>query len=386
MRDIKKAMIAALAVMTTAISAYAADPIKIGSVLSVTGGTSFLGEPEDKTIRLYVKKINDAGGVNGRLIEMVIYDDASDANKARTFATRLIEDDKVVAMIGGSSTGTSLAMLPVFEGAKIPFISFAGGIEIIQPVKKYVFKTPHTDRMACQKIFADIKSRGFTKVGIISGTDGFGVSMRTQCMSVAPDYGTTVVADEFYGPRDSDMTSQLTKMRSVAGLQVIVNAGTGQGPAIVARNHAQLNLANIPLYASQGVASRTFIELAGTASNGIRLPSAALLVADKIPEKDPQKNVLMTYKKDYETATGQPVSTFGGQAYDGFFILLDALKRAKSPTPDAIRDEIEKTRDFIGTAGKVTMSPTDHLGLDPASFRLLEIKNSDWTLVPSPSR
>lgn len=386
MRHITKIITAAVVAMTTAVTTFAAEPIKIGSVLSVTGSTSFLGEPEEKTLRIYVKKINDAGGVNGRLLDLVIYDDASDANKARTFATRLIEDDKIVAMIGGSNTGTTLAMIPVFEGAKIPFISFAGAIEIIQPVKKYVFKTPHTDRMACQKIFADIKARGLSKVGIISGTDGFGVSMRTQCMSVAPDYGTTVVADEFYGPRDSDMTSQLTKMRSVAGLQVIVNAGTGQGPAIVARNHAQLNLSNIPLYASQGVASRTFIELAGTAANGIRLPSAALLVAERIPDQDPQKKVLMTYKKDYESATGQAVSTFGGQAYDGFFILLDALKRVKTVTPDAIRDEIEKTRDFIGTAGKVTMSPTDHLGLDPASFRLLEIKNGDWTLVPSAAR
>lgn len=363
-----------------ATPAFAADPIKIGSVLSVTGGTSFLGEPEDKTLRMYVDEINKNGGVIGRQVKLIVYDDGSDANKARTFATRLVEDE-VVAVIGGSSTGTSMAMVPLFEDAQIPFISFAGGLEIVDPVKKYVFKTPHTDRMACQKIFADIRSRGFTKVGMISGTDGFGESMRKQCLSVAPASGVEIVGDENYGPRDSDMTTQLTKLRGVKGIQTIVNAGTGQGPAIVARNHAQLGMANIPLYANQGVASRSYIDLAGPAANGVRLPSAALLVAEKLPSDDPQKAITVKYKTEYEAATGKPVSTFGGQSYDGLRILVEAITRAKSTKPAAIRDEIEKTKDFIGTAGRVTMTPTDHMGLDLESFRMLEIRDGDWVLV-----
>lgn len=366
---------------TLAQPALAEDPIKIGSVLSVTGGTSFLGEPEEKTLRMYVDEFNKKGGVAGRQIELIVYDDGSDANKARTFATRLVEDDKVVAMIGGSSTGTSMAMVPVFEAAKISFISFAGGLEIVDPVKKYVFKTPHTDRMACQKIFADIKARGFSKIGMISGTDGFGASMRKQCLSLAPGFGMDVVGDESYGPKDSDMTAQLTKLRGTAGIQAVINAGTGQGPAIIARNHAQLGMANIPLYANQGVASRSYIDLAGAAANGVRLPSAALLVADKLPDNDPQKAITTKYKTEYEAATGKPVSTFGGQSYDGLRILLEAIDRAKSADPQAIRDEIEKTKDFIGTAGHVTMTPGDHMGLDLESFRMLEIQNGDWTLV-----
>lgn len=382
---IRIGIVTAAAIFAMSSSAFAEEPIKVGSVLSVTGGTSFLGEPEDKTLRMYVDKINGEGGVIGRKIELVIYDDGSDANKARTFATRLVEDDGIVAMIGGSSTGTTMAMVPVFENAQIPFISFAGGLEIVEPVKKFVFKTPHTDRMACHKVLADIKARGFTKAGLISGTDGFGVSMRKQCLLVAPEYGVEFVADETYGARDSDMTAQLTKMRGVAGIQTIVNAGTGQGPAIVARNHLQLNMSNLPLYASQGVASKSFIDLAGEAANGIRLPSAALLVAEKLPDDDFQKEITLKYKREYEAATGAPVSTFGGQAYDGLRILVEAIERAKSAEPNAIRDEIEKTKDFIGTAGRVTMSPTDHVGLDLPSFRLLEIKDGDWSLVPDPA-
>ncbi len=365
-------------------AALAQNTVKIGSVLSVTGPAAFLGEPEDKTLKLYVDKINAEGGVLGRKLELVVYDDGSDANKARTFATRLVEDDKVIAMVGGSTTGSSLAMIPVFEDAKIPFISLAGAIDIIEPVRKYVFKTPHTDKMACEKIFTDMKSRGISKIGMISGTDGFGKSMREQCHKVAPNYGIRIVADESYGPKDSDMTPQLTKIKNTPGIQAVLNPGFGQTAAIVTRNYGQLGI-NLPYYEDHGVASKSYIELAGPAAEGVRLPAAALLVADKLPDDDPQKPVVTAYKQTYEKATGQPVSTFGGHAYDGLFILVEAMKRAGSADPAKIRDEIERTKGFIGTGGVVNMSATDHLGLDLSAFRMLEIKNGDWTLIQSGS-
>ncbi|WP_458756967.1 ABC transporter substrate-binding protein [Afipia sp. TerB] len=376
---------AAGAVALSLTPALAQQTIKVGSVLSVTGPASFLGAPEDKTMRMYVDKINAAGGINGKKIELIIYDDGGDANKARTFATRLVDDDKVVAMVGGSTTGTSMAMIPVFEEAKIPFISFAGAIEVVDPVRKYVFKTPHTDKMACEKIFENLKARKLTKIGLISGTGGFGASMHAQCLKVAPNYGIQVIADETYGPRDSDMTAQLTKIKNTAGVQAVVNPGFGQGPAIVTRNYAQLGMSATPLYQSHGVASKSFIDLAGKAADGVRLPAAALLVAEKLPDSDPQKKVVVDYKKTYEDTAKQPVSTFGGHAYDGLMIFVEAAKRANSADPAKIRDEIEKTKGFVGTGGIVNMSPTDHLGLDLSAFRMLEIKDGDWTLVPAGS-
>ena len=361
---------------------YGAETVKIGSVLSITGSASFLGDPEDKTLKLYVDKINAAGGVAGKKIELVVYDDGGDANKARTFATRLVEDDQVSAMVGGSTTGTTMAMIPVFEDAKVPFISLAGGIEVIDPVRKYVFKTPHTDKMACEKIFENLKLRTLTKIAMISGTDGFGASMRAQCLKVAGNYGIQVIADETYGPRDTDMTAQLTKIKNTAGVQAVVNPGFGQGPAIVTRNYAQLGMSGTQLYESHGVASKSFIELAGPAADGVRLPAAALLVGDKLPDDDPQKKVVVEYKQAYEASAKQPVSTFGGHAYDGLSILVDAIKRANSTDSDKVRDEIEKTKGFVGTGGIVTMSPADHLGLELSAFRMLEIKGGDWTLIP----
>jgi branched-chain amino acid transport system substrate-binding protein len=272
-------------------------------------------------------------------------------------------------------------MIPVFEEAQIPFISLAGAVQIIEPVRKWVFKTPHTDRMACEKIFADLKHRNLTTIAIISGTDAFGKSMRDQCVAVAPKYGISIAHEETYGPRDSDMTPQLTNIKNSAGVQAVVNTGFGQGPAIVTRNYRQLGI-TVPLYQSHGVASKQFIDLAGAAAEGVRLPAAALLVAEKLPNGDPQKPVVVNYSREYQQKTGQAVSTFGGHAYDGLMILTQAMQRAKSADKAQVRDEIEKTKGYIGTAGIVNMSPTDHLGLTLSAFRMLEIKNGDWTLLP----
>ena len=140
-------------------AAIAQEPIRIGAFLSVTGGAAFLGDPEQKTLELYVEKLNAAGGVLGRKLQLVSYDSAGDAEKARTFAKRLIEQDKVDVIVGGSTTGETMAVVPLVEAAGMPFISLAGAVVIIEPVKKWVFKTPHTDRMACERIFLDMRGR-----------------------------------------------------------------------------------------------------------------------------------------------------------------------------------------------------------------------------------
>lgn len=373
-------LVAVAAFATGLTAGEAAAQIRIGSVLSITGPASFLGDPEDKTLRMYVDRINAEGGVNGEQLELIVYDSEGDANKARTLATRLIEDDEIVAMVGGSTTGTTMAMVPLFEDAEIPFISLAGGIVIIEPVNPFVFKTPHTDRMACEKVFEDMQARGLSRVGLISGTGGFGKSMRGQCLNVAEAYGIEIVADETYGPRDTDMTPQLTNIRNAEGLQAVLNPGFGQGPAIVTKNFAQLGI-EVPLYQSHGVASKSFIELAGAAAEGVRLPASALLVANQLPDDDPQKQVVVDYKTAFEGEWNRPVSTFGGHAYDGLMILVDAMRRAGSADPVAIRDAIEETTGFMGTAGEVNMSPDDHMGLDLTAFRMLEIRDGDWTIV-----
>jgi len=361
-------------------AAQAAEPIKIGSVLSVTGPAAFLGDPELKTMQLYIDKINKDGGVLGRQLQLVHYDDGSDANKANSFAKRLIEDDKVDLIVGGTTTGATMSMVPLVERAGVPLISLAGAVVIVEPVKKWVFKTPHTDRMAAEKVFEDMKKRGISKVALLSETSGFGASGKKETEGVAGKYGITLVASETYGPKDTDMSPQLTKIRNAPGVQAVFVFGLGQGPAIVTKNYKQLGM-NLPLYHAHGVASEEFIKLAGPAAEGARLPAAALLVADKLDAKDAQKPVAMGYRKAYSERYKEDVSTFGGHAYDGLMLAVEALKRAGGTDKAKVRDAIEATKGYIGTGGKVNMSAGDHMGLDLTAFRMLEIKNGDWSLV-----
>jgi len=380
MKKMMKKLVAGAALTMAAFGALAADPIKVGSVLSVTGPAAFLGDPELKTLQQYVDEINKKGGVLGRQLQLVHYDDGSDANKANGFAKRLIDDDKVDVIVGGTTTGATMSMVPLVEKAGVPFISLAGAVVIIEPVKKFVFKTPHTDRMAAEKVFEDMKKRGISKVALLSETSGFGQSGKKETEGVAAKYGITLVASETYGPKDTDMSPQLTKIKSTPGVQAVFIFGLGQGPAIATKNYKQLGV-TLPLYHAHGVASEEFIKLAGPAAEGVRLPAAALLVADKLPANDPQKKVAVDYTKAFQDKWKTDVSTFGGHAYDGLMIVVDAIKRANSTDKAKVRDAIEATKGYVGTGGVVNMSATDHMGLDLSAFRMLEIKNGDWSLA-----
>lgn len=356
------------------------EPIKIGAFLSVTGPAAFLGDPEQKTLELYVEKINAGGGVLGRRIKLISYDSAGSAEKARTFVKRLIDEDKVDAIVGGSTTGETMAVIPLVEQAEVPFISLAGAVVIVEPVKKWVFKTPATDRMACEKIFQDMNARKISKIGLISGSGAFDKSMRAQCTAVAPKYGIEIVGDETYGAQDTDMTAQLTKLRQNTQVQAVLNCGFGAGPAIVTKNFRQIGM-SVPLYQSHGVASKEFIKLAGDAANGVRLPAAALLVANTLPANDPQKHVVLSYTHEYEARYHQDVSTFGGHAYDGLMLITQAMKNAGTTDKAKVRGALEQIHGFWGIDGEFNFSPTDHMGLSLGAFRMLEIQNGNWTLV-----
>ena len=380
----KTVLLAAMAAAATgacAAAASAADPIRIGSVLSVSGPAAFLGDPELKTLQLYVGKINAEGGVLGRKLELVHYDDGSDAAKANSFTKRLIESDKVDVLIGGTTTGATMAMAPLVEKASLPFISLAGAVVVIDPVKKWVFKTPHTDRMAAEKVFEDMKKRGINKVGLLSETSGFGASGRKEAQAVAAKYGITLVADETYGPKDTDITAQLTRIKSAPGVQALFVFGLGQGPAVVTKNYGQLAMASLPMYQSHGVASDEYLKLSGKAAEGVRLPTPALLIAGALPAGDAQKPLVTNYDKAYKERYKTEPSTFGGYALDALNLSVDAIKRAGGTDREKVRAALESTKGFVGTTGVFNMSPLDHMGLDLSAFRMVEVKNGDWQLL-----
>ncbi len=376
-----KQTVIAAALFAAAGASHAADNIKIGSVLSVSGPAAFLGDPELKTLQMYIEKINAAGGVLGRQLELVHYDDGSDAAKANGFTKRLIESDKVDVLIGGTTTGATMAMAPLVDKASLPFISLAGAVVIIDPVKKWVFKTPHTDRMAAEKVFEDMKKRGISKVGLLSETSGFGASGRKESQAVAAKYGITLVADETYGPKDTDITAQLTRLKGTAGIQAVFVFGLGQGPAVVTKNYGQLGMTALPLYQSHGVASDEYIKLSGKSADGVRLPTPALLIGAMLPAGDAQKAIVTDYDKQYKERYKADPSTFGGYALDALYLSVDAIKRAGSTDKEKVRNALEQTKGFVGTTGVFNMSPTNHMGLDLSAFRMVEVKNGEWVML-----
>ena len=357
---------------------FAAAPLKIGALFAVTGPAAFLGEPERNSAKMVVDEINKAGGVKGRKLELVSYDTAGDATKAVQLATKLIKDDNVVAIIGPSTTGETMAVIPVAEKYKVPLISCSAGIKITDPVKKWVFKTAQNDTLAVGRIYEQLQKQKLSKVAILTVSDGFGSSGREQLKAQAAKFGITIVSDDTYGPKDTDMTSQLTKFRGIKP-DAIICWGTNPGPAVVAKNARQLGI-KIPLYMSHGVSSKKFIELAGEAAEGIRLPSGRVVVADMLPASDPQKKSLLAFVKDYQKHYKTEGDHFGGHAWDAVMLIKGAIERGASSS-DTIRDQLEKTRQFHGIGGTFTYSAQDHAGLGKDAFVLVEVKNRDWVIV-----
>jgi len=378
MRNRFTAPIAAVVSLFVASAAFAAAPIKIGALFAVTGPAAFLGEPERNTAKMVVDEINKAGGVKGRKLELTVYDTAGDATKAVQLATKLIKDDKVVAIIGPSTTGETMAVIPVAEKEQVPLISCSAGSKITDPVKKWVFKTAQNDSLAVGKIFEYLQKHKQLNVAILTVSDGFGSSGREQLKAQAAKYGITIVSDDTYGPKDTDMTAQLTKIRG-SQAQALIVWGTNPGPAVIAKNAKQLGL-KLPLYMSHGVSSKKFIDLAGESAEGIRLPSGKVLVADVLPNADSQKKSLLAFVKDYQNHFKAEGDHFGGHAWDAVMLIKGAVEQG-ADTPSAIRDQLEKTKSFHGIGGTFTYTPQDHAGLGKDAFVLVEIKNKDWVVV-----
>ena len=365
--------------------ALAADTYKVGAVFSVTGRTSFLGDPEKKTALLVAEEINAAGGINGKKLELVIYDTEGDATKANLAVKKLMTQDKVCAVIGPSLSGTSMAVVPLAEKHKTPLVSCAASYKITWDDKKnaprwWVFKTPQTDTMAVEAIYTHLAKRGINKIAIMSVTTGFGKSGRGELLKLAPAYGITIVADESYGPKDTDMTAQLTKIKGLAP-GAIVNWSVGPTQVVVLRNWRDLGMQSIPFYQSHGFGSRKNIELAAGAAEGVYCPLGAVNVASLLSDYHIQKKVTNQYQAAYTSKYNEPLSSFGGHAWDALHLVALALK-AVGCDRAAIRNYLENnTSGFVGQHGVFKYSERDHIGLDKEAFQMVVVRGGDWALA-----
>lgn len=371
-------------ILIPVMEAYASEAYKVGAVFSVTGRASFLGDPEKKTVVMLQEQINASGGINGHPLELIIYDDEGQPDKCLLAVRKLINQDKVCAIIGPSLSGFSLAVLPEAEKHKIPLVSCAASYKIVTNEKtgkpyKWVFKVPQSDSMAVEVIYGHMKKRGISKIAIMTGTTGFGKSGRGELNRLAPKYGMTIVADEKYGPKDTDMTVQLTKIKGKRP-QAIVNWSIGPTQVIAVRNWEELSMKNITFYQSHGFGSRKNIQLAVGAAEGVYCPLGACNYAEILPNDHPQKRITMGYLRAYTAKYYQPVSSFGGHAWDSLAIVVEALK-AVGCDKAKIRDYIENLKGFVGQHGIFNFSPMDHNGLTNEAFEMIMVKNGNWAFA-----
>lgn len=353
--------------------------IKVGAILAVTGGASFLGGPESKTLEMLVDEINGSGGVDGKQIELIIKDSQGNPENAISFTKQLIEEENVLAIIGPSTSGESLKIKDICEENQTILLSCAAAEAIVDPVAGYVFKTPQKDSYAAMKIFETMNEMGITKIGIVVGNTGFGNGGKAQLEKYAPDYGITIAIAEVYERSATDLTSVLTKLND-AGIEAVVNWSIVPAQSIIAKNMKQLGMEQ-PLFQSHGFGNIKYVQAAEEAAEGIIFPCGRLLVADVLPDSHPQKALLVKYKNDYESKFGEDVSTFGGHAYDSLTILVEAVKKAKSVDRAKVRDAIETLTGFVGTGGIFNFSASHHNGLDLDSFEMLTVKNGQFALL-----
>jgi branched-chain amino acid transport system substrate-binding protein len=367
-----------LAIFLTGAFAQAAEPLKIGAILSVTGPASFLGAPEAKTLEMLVAETNKTGGVMGRQVQLIIKDSGASPEKAFSFAKQLIDEDKVFAIIGPSTSGETMKIKGVAEAGKTILLSCAAAEDIVNPVAKWVFKTPQKDSDAVIKIFQEMKKMKISRIGVLSGNDGFGNAGKGQIEKLAPQYGITLAANEVYDAKASDLTAEVTKIKA-ANVQAIINWSVVPAQAIVIKNARQIGI-TVPIFQSHGFGNIKYVQAAGAAAEGVLFPAGRLLVADVLPKSNPQKALLVNYSKDYESKYKEQPSTFGGHAYDAYTILLKAIAQAKSTDKEAVRTAIEHLKGFVGTGGIFNFSPTDHNGLNVDAFEMLTVKNGKFTV------
>jgi branched-chain amino acid transport system substrate-binding protein len=367
-----------LLVLLLIANAAFAGQVKLGALFSVTGPAGYLGQPEKQTLEMLVDEVNAKGGINGDTIELISYDTQSEEARTLSYFKRLASTDKVAAVIGPSTTGSTLAIKNLAEKYKIPLISCATSVQIVEPVNKYVFKTTQSDTMVAEKLYEYLLKNGKKNIALLTSQSGYGTTGREALLNVARFYpDVNIVGEEKFRDTDKDMTSQIDKLQKLSP-DAVICWGVGPAQAIVAQTATQLGLKD--LYMTQGVASKKFIELAGDASEGIKLTAGRIVVADQLADGDRYKKVLMDYKEDFEGKFNTPVSAFGGHAYDAFQLFKQAYSAAGGKT-DKLADAIAKIKGYIGIAGEFNMSETDHTGLTKDAFVIVEIKNGDFVFI-----
>jgi branched-chain amino acid transport system substrate-binding protein len=356
------------------------EPYVVGAVLSLTGAQSGLGGPEKNTIEMEVERINAGGGINGHELVVVIEDDASDVDQAIAATTKLIEQDEVLAIIGSTGTGQSMAMRDEITMAQVPQVSLGSGAIITREFDPFIFQTTWTADLIMPLALQYLKEEGLTKIGLITEDTGFGKDGKELANAMATDYGVSIVSDQVFKPADSDMTGQLTVIKG-AGADVVLMWASVAAASIVPKNMGQLNM-DLPLVCGNGVAKKEFIEGAGSAGEGVIAFAGKVLAPESYGEGTEAYDVATSFVERYTERYGVAPDHFAGHAFDGLYVVVEAMKRLEEGfTPAELRDEIERTTSLPGIGGTFTFSASDHNGMTSNDIVMYRIENGTWVLA-----
>ena len=382
----KLTILLALALLLACVPAWSQtqEPIKIGAFFALSGPAAAIGTPTKLVATMAVDKINKEGGINGRPLQLVIGDTESDPAKAAAIAKKFIHEDKVAAIIGPTRTDSGMNVKKIVEAAGIPTFMTVGGDPVIMGGDKfgsftYVFKSPQRSSVAVKRLYAYLKEKQLTNIALLTASDSFGKDGEGWLENLATEFGLTIVGKESFGPSDTDMTAQLTKLKN-ANPQAIVVWTIGPAGAIVAKNLAQIGL-NLPLFQCHGLPDPKYIELAGKAAEGNRMPATKLMAATQLADNDPQKPVIMDfihlYKDQYKFDQQFPLNTHSGYAWDAIMIVANAMKKAGTD-PKALQQAIEQTKGYVGVSGIYNLTPDDHNGLGVDSMIIVQVKDGKF--------
>ncbi|MRR13475.1 hypothetical protein EG835_13720, partial [bacterium] len=264
--------------------------------------------------------------------------------------------------------------------AQIPQVALGSGSVITREFDPLVFQTTWTADLIVPLALEYLKSEGLTKVGLITEDTGFGKDGRELVNASAAEYGLAVVSDQVFKPTDTDMTGQLTVIKG-AGAQAVLMWASVAAASIVPKNMGQLNM-DVPLVCGNGVAKQEFINGAGDAGEGVVAFAGKVLAPEAYGEGTEAYDVATSFVERYKAEYGVAPDHFAGHAYDGLYVVVEALRRLEEGfTPADLRDEIEKTSDLPGIGGTFTFSADDHNGMTSDDIVMYRIEDGAWVLA-----
>jgi branched-chain amino acid transport system substrate-binding protein len=339
---------------------------KIGVIAWMTGSGAAYGEAITNGFKLAQKEINEKGEVN---IELIIEDSAGKQEQALSAAQKLINSDNVVAILGPTLSTEMNVVGPEADSAGVPIMGTSTTAAGIPQIGDYVFRNSIPESLAIPAaIKKAVEKYNAKKVAILYGNDdvftksGFDVMKK-----VAEDMGLEIVTIETFQKGQSDYNAQLTKIKGLNPDLILCSALYNEGAVIM--DQARKMGLNVPFVGGNGFNSPQVIQIAGKAADGL------IVATPWFGEKDDAK--VKEFVAKYEQAYGKKPDQFAAQAYDGLYIMADALKRAGEADRDKLRDALAETKDFEGVLGKMSFDEEGDVVMDPT---VLVIKDGKFQL------